>query len=138
MKNNKRNNTTRRNNTKRKNNQIKKSKRVPRITFKKKGGRDVSDYFIIRFTRNHTNSDITPEYELRTGPNYYKSKDRAGYLINYLKHVAKNTEEMLAQLNKGPPKLDVIEKKYKIKRKESDVDLEPGGETPLACKKKTK
>ena len=72
------------------------------------------------------------------GPQSHDTGSQGEYLVNFASETAKDFEEELARILKGPPESQEKEKVYEFVFKDSDVALEPGADTPIKCKKSKK
>lgn len=104
----------------------------------KKGGTTRREKIIVTLGREHTSPDIVSIISVEKGPNTFDTKSQAEYVVNFISSVSKKFEEELAVILKGPPKSKSKTKEYEFIFEDSDVALEPGAETPIKCKNKTK
>lgn len=104
----------------------------------KRGGKKRSEKIIVTLGREHTSPDIVSVISVDKGPNTYETNSQGEYLVNFISSVSKRFEEELAVLLKGPPTSKTKTKEYEYIYDDSDVALEPGAETPIKCKRKTK
>lgn len=102
------------------------------------GGRQRTERMRVVFTRQHTNPDIFSMIRVEKGPQSSNAESHGEYLVNFVSEVAKDFEEELAVILKGPPDAKEKEKVYEFVFKDSDVALEPGADTPIKCRKPPK
>lgn len=105
---------------------------------KRRGGKNRNEKVRVIFTRQHTNPDVFSMIRVEKGPSTKTTSGQGEYLVNFVSETAKEFEEELAVLLKGPPDAEEKEKVYEFVFKDSDVALEPGAETPIKCKKSNK
>ena len=105
---------------------------------KRHGGKKRIEKVRVIFGRQHTNPDVFSMIRVEKGPSTKDTKSQGEYLVNFVSETAKEFEEELAVLLKGPPDAEEKEKVYEFVFKDSDVALEPGADTPIKCKNPSK
>jgi len=108
------------------------------VTRKHRGGKKRVEKVRVVFSRQYTNPDIFSMVRVEKGPQWHETDSQGEYLVNFASETAKDFEEELARILKGPPESQEKEKVYEFVFKDSDVALEPGADTPIKCKKSKK
>lgn len=108
------------------------------VTRKHRGGKKRVEKVRVVFSRQYTNPDIFSMVRVEKGPQSNDTGSQGEYLVNFVSETAKDFEEELARILKGPPESQEKEKVYEFVFKDSDVALEPGADTPIKCKKSKK
>ena len=108
------------------------------VTRKHRGGKKRVEKVRVVFSRQYTNPDIFSMVRVEKGPQSHETHSQGEYLVNFVSETAKDFEEELARILKGPPESQEKEKVYEFVFKDSDVALEPGADTPIKCKKSKK
>jgi hypothetical protein len=121
-----------------------KKNKKPKRTIKKRtkstkqGGSMRKEKIVVTLGREHTSPDIVSVISVEKGPTTYDTNSQAEYLVNFISSVSKKFEEELAVMIRGAPTSNTKTKEYEYIFDDSDVALEPGADTPVKCKRKTK